>query len=89
MLWFVSLASTRKLIVNRYVDDAEGVLEKNPEGRTAMTRVTLRPAVEFAVPPSASVLAELHHQAHEKCFIANSVRTEVIIEPQQTSTENP
>src|SRR6266568_195812 len=51
MLWFVSLAATRKLIVNRYVDDAEGVLERNSEGRMAMTRVTLRPAVEFAADP--------------------------------------
>jgi len=81
MLWFVSLAAARKLIVNRYVDDAEGVLEKNTEGRVAMTRVILRPAVEFAAPPSPAVLAELHHKAHEKCFIANSVRTQVIIEP--------
>jgi len=81
MLWFVGLASVRKLTVNRYVDDAEGVLEKNAEGRTAMTRVILRPAVEFEVPPSPEVLAELHHKAHEKCFIANSVRAEVIIEP--------
>jgi len=46
-----------------------------------MTRVTLRPAVEFAVRPSPAVLAQLHHKAHEKCFIANSVRTQVIIEP--------
>ena len=81
MLWFVSLASTMKLIVNRYVDEAEGVLEKNSEGRMAMTRVTLRPAVEFAAPPSPAVLAKLHHKAHEKCFIANSVRTRVIVEP--------
>ncbi|HMH18001.1 MAG TPA: OsmC family protein [Burkholderiales bacterium] len=81
MLWFVGLASARKLIVDRYVDEAEGVLEKNSEGRVAMTRVTLRPAVEFAAPPSPEVLAELHHKAHEKCFIANSVRTEVVVEP--------
>jgi len=81
MLWFVSLAATMKLVVDRYVDVAEGVLEKNSEGRMAMTRVTLRPAVEFAVPPSPAVLAQLHHKAHEKCFIANSVRTQVIIEP--------
>ena len=81
MLWFVSLASTMKLVVDRYVDHAEGVLEKNSEGRMAMTRVTLRPAVEFAVRPSPAVLAQLHHKAHEKCFIANSVRTQVIIEP--------
>lgn len=81
MLWFVGLASTKKLIVDRYLDQAEGVLEKNAEGRMAMTRVTLKPAVEFADPPSPEVLAALHHQAHEKCFIANSVRTEVIVEP--------
>ena len=81
MLWFVSLASTMKLVVNRYIDEAEGVLEKNSEGRMAMTRVTLRPAVEFVAPPLPAVLAKLHHKAHEKCFIANSVRTQVIVEP--------
>ena len=81
MLWFVSLASTMKLVVNRYVDNAEGVLEKNSEGRMTMTRVTLRPVVEFDTPPSPAVLAKLHHKAHEKCFIANSVRTQVIVEP--------
>jgi len=51
MLWFVSLASTMKLVVNRYVDNAEGVLEKNSEGRMAMTRVTLRRG-RIAAPPS-------------------------------------
>lgn len=81
MLWFLGLASAKKLTVNRYVDEAEGVLEKNSDGRMAMTRVTLRPAVEFAAPTSPEVLAALHHKAHEKCFIANSVRTEVIVEP--------
>src|SRR5215467_3101355 len=81
MLWFVSLAAGRKVVVNRYRDEAEGVLEKNAEGRVAVTRVTLRPAVEFDVPPPPEVLAELHHKAHEKCFIANSVKTEILIEP--------
>jgi organic hydroperoxide reductase OsmC/OhrA len=81
MLWFIGLASGRRLVVNRYVDEAEGFLEKNSEGRIAMTRVTLRPAVEFDAPPPPAVLAELHHKAHDRCFIANSVKTEVIIEP--------
>ena len=80
MLWFVGLASARKITVNRYRDDAEGVLEKDAEGRMAVTRVTLRPAVEFDAPPPPEVLAELHHKAHEKCFIANSVKTEIVIE---------
>jgi len=83
MLWFVSLAAGRKVVVNRYRDEAEGVLEKNAEGRVAVTRVTLRPAVEFDAPPPPEVLAELHHKAHEKCFIANSVKTEILIEPRQ------
>ena len=81
MLWFLSLASGRRLTVNRYTDQAEGVLEKNAEGRMAVTRVTLRPAVEFDAPPPTEVLAELHHKAHEKCFIANSVKSEIVIEP--------
>jgi organic hydroperoxide reductase OsmC/OhrA len=81
MLWFVALASVRKLTVNRYRDEAEGVLEKNAEGRMAVTRVILRPAVEFDAPLSPEVLAELHHKAHERCFIANSVKTEIVIEP--------
>jgi len=81
MLWFLSLASGRKLTVNRYTDQAEGVLEKNHAGRMAVTRVTLRPAVEFDHPPSPKVLAELHHKAHERCFIANSVKSEIVIEP--------
>lgn len=81
MLWFVSLASARKLTVNRYRDDAEGVLEKNSEGQMAVTRVTLRPAAEFDAPTPPEVLAELHHKAHARCFIANSVKTEIIIEP--------
>jgi organic hydroperoxide reductase OsmC/OhrA len=81
MLWFIALASVRKLVVNRYLDEADGMLERNSEGRMAMTRVTLRPAVEFDAPPTPEVLAELHHKAHDKCFIANSVKTEVLIEP--------
>jgi organic hydroperoxide reductase OsmC/OhrA len=81
MLWFVGIACARNITVNRYRDDAEGVLEKNSEGRMAVTRVTLRPEIEFETPPSPKTLAELHHKAHEKCFIANSVKTEIVIEP--------
>lgn len=83
MLWFLHLAVTRKLVVDRYIDHAVGVLGKDAEGRTAMTRVTLRPSVVFGGPvPSANELRELHEKAHERCFIANSVRTEIVIEPQ-------
>jgi organic hydroperoxide reductase OsmC/OhrA len=82
MLWFLHLASRAKFVVDRYVDDASGVLEKNAEGRMAMTRVTLRPVVTYAGrAPNAGEHAQLHEDAHDKCFVANSVKTEVAIEP--------
>ena len=83
MLWFLHLACTAKLVVDRYVDNAVGTLEKNAEGRLAVTRVRLQPAVTFSGrQPTAEELGALHEKAHEKCFIANSVKTEIVIEPQ-------
>ena len=77
MLWFLHLACQKKYVVERYVDEAVGVLDK-----TWMSRVTLRPAVSFSgKAPTKEEHAELHHRAHEKCFIANSVKTEVIVDP--------
>ena len=83
MLWFLHLACTAKLVVDRYVDRAAGVLEKNGEGQLAMTRVTLKPSVTFGgTQPTEAEVRALHERAHAKCFIANSVRTEVILEPE-------
>jgi len=77
MLWFLHIASRAGWVVERYVDDAVGILDK-----TWMSRVTLRPAVTFSgKAPSREEYAALHEKAHEKCFIANSVKTEVCIEP--------
>ncbi|HTL67568.1 MAG TPA: OsmC family protein [Lacunisphaera sp.] len=83
MLWFLSIAAKRRFVVDAYEDAAEGVMEKDADGKLAMTRVTLRPLVTFsgAARPDAAQLAALHHAAHEECFIANSVRTEVRCEP--------
>lgn len=83
MLWFLSLAAARGLVVESYRDDAVGQLGPNEAGKLAMTRVTLRPAVTFAGSraPDANELRELHDLAHEECFIASSVRTEVVCEP--------
>lgn len=83
MLWFLSLAAAAGWVVDDYRDDALGVLARNAQGRMAMTVVTLRPAVSFggASQPDASELARLHHAAHEACFIASSVRTELRCEP--------
>jgi organic hydroperoxide reductase OsmC/OhrA len=83
MLWFLDLASRRGLVVDSYRDVALGVMGKNGAGKLAMTVVTLRPEVTFAGErvPSADEVRELHHRAHEECFIASSVRTDVRCEP--------
>jgi organic hydroperoxide reductase OsmC/OhrA len=83
MLWFLFLAAKRGLVVDRYVDEAVGVLALDSEGRLVMTRVTLRPAVTFAGgrAPDAAELRDLHAAAHEECFLARSVRSEVDCEP--------
>ena len=83
MLWFLSLAADSGWRVDRYEDHAAGVMARDERGCLAMTRVTLRPQVGFigdAVPTAGQVDA-LHEQAHARCFIANSVRTEVLCEP--------
>jgi organic hydroperoxide reductase OsmC/OhrA len=82
MLWFLHLAHDAKLVVERYRDEASGVLARDARGRMAMTRVTLRPAVSFSgAAPTPGEHERLHHQAHEKCFIANSVTSEVVCLP--------
>lgn len=83
MLWFLSLAASAGFCVDRYEDEAEGAMGRDTQGRTAITRVTLRPAVAFSGDrrPNREELERLHHEAHERCFIANSVRTGIAIEP--------
>ena len=81
MLFFVDFARRDGFVVDSYVDEAEGVLEKRADGKMAMTRVTLHPRVTWGGnPPDEVVIADLHHRAHEACFIANSVTTEVTVE---------
>lgn len=83
MLWFLSIAARRGYCVDRYVDAASGRMGKNAEGKVAMTVVTLAPQVVFsgAMQPQRAQIEQMHHEAHEACFIANSVRTEVRCEP--------
>jgi organic hydroperoxide reductase OsmC/OhrA len=85
MLWFLHLATVAKFVVDRYVDRAAGVLEKNRDGKMAITKVTLRPAVVFGAgaQPTRAQLRELHEKAHARCFIANSVSSQVVVEPQE------
>ncbi len=79
MLWFLSLASRAGFCVDSYSDNAEGVMARNSAGKMAMTQVTLRPQALFcgAKQPTREQLGQLHHQAHEECYIANSVTTDV------------
>jgi organic hydroperoxide reductase OsmC/OhrA len=86
MLWFLSIAAKRGYVVENYADDAVGIMERNAAGRLAMTRVTLRPLVNFggAKLPDRAALDALHHAAHAECFIAASIRSEVVIEPRLT-----
>ena len=81
MLFFLDFARRAGFVVDSYVDEADGVLEKRADGKIAMTRVTLRPRVTWGgATPDEAAIADLHHRAHEACFIANSVNTEVTIE---------
>ena len=83
MLWFLSIAARRGFCVDSYTDHANGLMARNAAGKMAMTEVTLRPQAMFSGPkqPTREQLGDLHHQAHEECFIANSVTTEVRCEP--------
>jgi organic hydroperoxide reductase OsmC/OhrA len=82
MLFFLSIAAKSGFVVESYMDQAYGVMEKNGEGKVAMTRIALRPKVVFAGErqPTAQELDAMHHDSHEQCFIANSLKSEVIIE---------
>lgn len=81
MLFFLSFAQKAGLVVESYNDKAEGIMENNSAGKVAMTRVTLKPKITFSTwQPKAELIAQLHHQAHDNCFIANSFSGEVAIE---------
>jgi organic hydroperoxide reductase OsmC/OhrA len=79
MLTFLAICSRKKIVVESYVDDAVGHLEKNTEGQLVITRVELHPRIAFGAgqAPDAGVLRELHESAHKACFLANSVKTDV------------
>lgn len=82
MLCFLSMAVQHGHVVDRYHDQAEGVMAPNEQGKLAITEVALRPHIVFSgdIKPTADEIAHMHHQAHEACFIANSVKTAVRVE---------
>lgn len=83
MLTFLALAARKRLVVEAYEDDAAGTLEKNEAGDLALTRVVLRPRVTFdaSVDLSGDALQRMHERAHHACFLANSVKTSIDVEP--------
>ena len=89
MLFFLSLAAQRGLVVDSYRDRAIGLLGPDGNGKIAMTRITLRPEIVFAGArlPTAAELDTLHHHAHERCYIANSLKAEIVISPAPSPSE--
>ena len=82
MLFFLSIAAKRKYVIDSYTDNAVGTMETDSDGKVSMTKVVLKPQVTFSgdKQPTIAQLEKMHHQAHELCFIANSVKTEVVTE---------
>ncbi|MGC9402359.1 OsmC family protein [Vibrio genomosp. F10 str. 9ZC157] len=82
MLVFLSIAAKRQYVIESYVDKAVGILEEDSRGKTSITRVTLRPHIIFSNDrvPTLKQLEKMHHMSHENCFIANSVKTDVVTE---------
>jgi organic hydroperoxide reductase OsmC/OhrA len=90
MLWFLAIAVKRKFRIDRYRDQAEGVLAKNADGKWFISVVTLRPEVQFSGEqlPTAEQIEAMHDSAHAECYIAHSVTSQVRVEPvaQRTAT---
>jgi len=85
LLTFLAIASRMKLTLDAYEDRAVGHMEKNEQGKMAITRVDLHPRVTFApgVEVDKETLDRMHHEAHEHCFIANSVKTEIVVHSEE------
>ncbi len=81
MLTFLSIAAKKRLVVDRYEDNALGIMTKNEAGKLFVSRVTLDPTIEFSGDkiPTPEQIADMHHLAHKECFIANSVLTEIAV----------
>ena len=81
MLWFLSLAQEAGLAVESYEDEAIAEMGRTGPGRYAIVKITLRPRIAFAGPaPEGAEIDRLHHAAHERCFIANTLNCEIVVE---------
>jgi organic hydroperoxide reductase OsmC/OhrA len=82
MLWFLSIAAKQNFVVEHYTDHAVGVMGKNEAGNLAITSIHLHPQISFKAdrPPSLAQIEAIHNEAHHNCFLANSVKTAIIVE---------
>lgn len=82
LLFFLAFCAKKRMVVEEYKDEAYGILEENQEGKMVISKVVLRPKVTFVdgLEPSREQLEKLHHTAHDKCFLANSIKSEMVIE---------
>lgn len=81
MLWFLSIAAKKKFVVESYTDQAIGFMNKNEAGKLAITRVHLHPQIVFAGGnlPTTEQIEKMHEAAHHSCFLASSVKAEVVV----------
>jgi len=88
MLFFLSFAAQAGFVVDEYEDSPVGIMSKNEHGKLFVSKVTLNPAIVFSSSkrPSPEELDALHHRAHEECYIANSVRSEVVVGTRQSAS---
>ena len=83
MLWFLHVACDAGFLPESYDDAAEGIMTKNERGMLRISQITLRPLIIWSgdKQPTSTEVDHLHHLAHEQCFIANSIKTDVIVKP--------
>ncbi len=83
MLWFLGLAAKAGFCVDSYIDNAVGEMTKNSEGKVAITKITIKPQAIFSGEkiPNNLEIKTLHHDAHGRCYIANSIKSEIVCEP--------
>jgi len=88
MLFFLGFAAKAGFVVDKYEDAAVGIMTKNQRGKLFVSKITLNPAVTFSGTkrPSPQELDALHHHAHEECYIANSVRAEIVVAVRQPAS---
>jgi organic hydroperoxide reductase OsmC/OhrA len=81
MLWYLHLCAVNKIVVLDYEDQAGGIMEENDDDGGRFLEVTLRPSITVTAKSDLATAKRLHHEAHEKCFIANSMNFPVGCEP--------